>query len=58
MTLRSEIFDDIYFSIDNGLEETRYVFLEKNFLSERFTTSEKITVLELGLGTELNFLAT
>ncbi len=61
MTLRSEIFDDIYFSTDNGLAETRYVFLEKNYLSERFKNlkkTEKITFLELGLGTGLNFLAT
>lgn len=61
MTLRSEIFNDIYFSIENGLEETKFVFLEKNNLAERFKNLkpfQKFTVLELGLGTGLNFLAT
>ncbi|XOL94679.1 hypothetical protein ACLB6M_04495 [Enterobacter hormaechei] len=32
----SRDFDDVYFSNDNGLEETRYVFLEGNHLSTRF----------------------
>lgn len=32
----SRDFDDVYFSNDNGLEETRYVFLEGNRLSARF----------------------
>lgn len=32
----SRDFDDVYFSNDNGLEETRYVFLGGNRLPERF----------------------
>jgi tRNA 5-methylaminomethyl-2-thiouridine biosynthesis bifunctional protein len=32
----SRDFDDVYFSNDNGLEETRYVFLDGNQLKERF----------------------
>jgi tRNA U34 5-methylaminomethyl-2-thiouridine-forming methyltransferase MnmC len=32
----SRDFDDVYFSNDNGLEETRYVFLGGNQLSARF----------------------
>jgi tRNA 5-methylaminomethyl-2-thiouridine biosynthesis bifunctional protein len=32
----SRDFDDVYFSNDNGLEETRYVFLGGNQLSTRF----------------------
>lgn len=28
----SNDFDDVYFSNDNGLEETRYVFLQQNHL--------------------------
>jgi tRNA U34 5-methylaminomethyl-2-thiouridine-forming methyltransferase MnmC len=31
-TLRSRQFDDIYFSPDGGLEETRHVFLKNNYL--------------------------
>ena len=32
----SRDFDDVYFSNDNGLEETRYVFLGGNQLEIRF----------------------
>jgi tRNA 5-methylaminomethyl-2-thiouridine biosynthesis bifunctional protein len=32
----SRDFDDVYFSNDNGLEETRYVFLGGNRLNARF----------------------
>ncbi len=54
----SREFDDVYFSNDNGLEETRYVFLGGNRLSERFLTHERslFVVGESGFGTGLNFL--
>lgn len=54
----SREFDDVYFSNDNGLEETRYVFLEGNRLSERFATHDRslLVVAESGFGTGLNFL--
>lgn len=48
-------YGDPYFSLDNGLEETRYVFLRGNNLSARFRTGFHIA--ELGLGTGLNLLA-
>ena len=51
----STIFDDPFFSLDNGLEETRYVFLEGNDLPARFRDGFQIA--ELGFGTGLNFLA-
>ncbi len=51
----SERFDDPYFSLENGLAETRYVFLEGNDLPERFTPGFHIA--ELGFGTGLNLLA-
>ena len=47
-------FDDPYFSLDNGLAETRYVFLEGNNLPKRITGP--FAVGELGFGTGLNFL--
>lgn len=56
----SKIFDDIYFSIDGGLDESRYVFLEQNKLAFRFKTlspGRVFTVGETGFGTGLNFLA-
>ncbi|WES66972.1 bifunctional tRNA (5-methylaminomethyl-2-thiouridine)(34)-methyltransferase MnmD/FAD-dependent 5-carboxymethylaminomethyl-2-thiouridine(34) oxidoreductase MnmC [Superficieibacter sp. HKU1] len=54
----SRDFDDVYFSNDNGLEETRYVFLEGNQLQERFITHPRpcFVVAESGFGTGLNFL--
>lgn len=49
-------FDDPYFSLVNGLEETRHVFLAGNDLPARF--EDGITIAELGFGTGLNLLAT
>lgn len=49
-------FDDPYFSLDNGLAETRHVFLDGNDLPARFC--DGFHVAELGFGTGLNFLAT
>ncbi|MEL7211512.1 MAG: tRNA (5-methylaminomethyl-2-thiouridine)(34)-methyltransferase MnmD [Pseudomonadota bacterium] len=48
-------FQDPYFSLDNGLEETRYVFLSGNDLPARFY--EGFHIAELGFGTGLNMLA-
>ena len=50
----SRRFDDPYFSLDNGLAETRHVFLAGNGLPGRFTPGFHIA--ELGFGTGLNFL--
>lgn len=47
-------FDDPYFSLDDGLAETRHVFLEGNGLPERFC--EGFHIAELGFGTGLNLL--
>ena len=54
----SRDFDDVYFSNDNGLEETRYVFLGGNQLTERFPPHPRshFIVAESGFGTGLNFL--
>lgn len=49
-------FDDPYFSLQNGLEEARHVFLDGNDLPARFRNG--FCVSELGFGTGLNFLAT
>ncbi|QXT39983.1 tRNA (5-methylaminomethyl-2-thiouridine)(34)-methyltransferase MnmD [Gymnodinialimonas ceratoperidinii] len=49
-------FDDPYFSLNDGLAETRFVFLEGNNLPARFR--DGFHVAELGFGTGLNFLAT
>ncbi|MEG1212210.1 MAG: bifunctional tRNA (5-methylaminomethyl-2-thiouridine)(34)-methyltransferase MnmD/FAD-dependent 5-carboxymethylaminomethyl-2-thiouridine(34) oxidoreductase MnmC [Leclercia sp.] len=54
----SRDFDDVYFSNDNGLEETRYVFLDGNQLNARFPVHPRnlFVVAESGFGTGLNFL--
>lgn len=52
----SDRFDDPYFSLDDGLAETRHVFLGGNDLPDRFVPGFRVA--ELGFGTGLNFLAT
>ncbi|PSK88211.1 tRNA U34 5-methylaminomethyl-2-thiouridine-forming methyltransferase MnmC [Limimaricola soesokkakensis] len=47
-------FDDPYFSIHDGLAETRHVFLAGNGLPGRFGGDFRI--METGFGTGLNFL--
>lgn len=48
-------FDDPYYSLENGLSETRYVFLDGNDLPRRLRPG--FHVAELGVGTGLNILA-
>ncbi|SQI43927.1 tRNA 5-methylaminomethyl-2-thiouridine biosynthesis bifunctional protein MnmC [Serratia plymuthica] len=54
----SKQFDDVYFSNQDGLEETRYVFLKGNRLPQRFSEHPRplFIVAETGFGTGLNFL--
>jgi tRNA 5-methylaminomethyl-2-thiouridine biosynthesis bifunctional protein len=51
-------YDDIYFSTDGGLEETRAVFLQGCGLPDRWQGQSVFTIAELGFGSGLNFLAT
>lgn len=56
----SKSFGDVYFSKDNGLLETRHVFLNGNDLPERLTQLhdyDYFSVGETGFGTGLNILA-
>lgn len=55
----SEHFDDVYFSNQNGLAETRYVFLHQNHIPSRWIDYQqsRFVVAETGFGTGLNFLA-
>lgn len=53
-------FGDVYFSRENGLEETRHVFLRHNGLPDRFACVPEgghFVIAESGFGTGLNFLA-
>ncbi len=58
LTPKSTRFDDTYYSRQNGLEETRYVFLDGNGLQQRWKDLSSPVIGELGFGTGLNFLAT
>ncbi|WP_377706492.1 bifunctional tRNA (5-methylaminomethyl-2-thiouridine)(34)-methyltransferase MnmD/FAD-dependent 5-carboxymethylaminomethyl-2-thiouridine(34) oxidoreductase MnmC [Pseudomonas protegens] len=56
---RSRVFDDVYFSSESGLDETRHVFIEQNRLGQRFAAladGERFVIGETGFGTGLNFL--
>jgi len=58
---QSILYDDIYFSSDSGLLETKHTFINGNNLPNRFSDikdKKKITIGETGFGTGLNFLAT
>ena len=54
----SEAVGDVYFSVEDGLEEARSVFLAGCGLPERWQGRDRFTIAELGFGTGLNFLAT
>ncbi|GAA5110919.1 hypothetical protein GCM10023211_15800 [Orbus sasakiae] len=51
-------FDDVYFSNDDAIAETQYVFIDGNHLNERFLAHEGhlFTIGETGFGSGLNFL--
>ncbi len=50
-------FDDIYFSVDGGLEETKAVFLQGSNLPKAWQDTDVFVIGELGFGSGLNFLA-
>jgi tRNA 5-methylaminomethyl-2-thiouridine biosynthesis bifunctional protein len=54
----SQEFDDIYFALEDGLSESRYVFLENNNLPAEWEDNSHFTIGETGFGTGLNFLCT
>ncbi|WP_169628211.1 bifunctional tRNA (5-methylaminomethyl-2-thiouridine)(34)-methyltransferase MnmD/FAD-dependent 5-carboxymethylaminomethyl-2-thiouridine(34) oxidoreductase MnmC [Ferrimonas futtsuensis] len=51
-------FDDVYFSTVDGIDETRYVFMQHNGFPERFTEHphDTLVVAETGFGTGLNLM--
>lgn len=54
---RDQINDDVYFSVSDGLEETREVFFRGCGLPERWADTPIFTIAELGFGTGLNIAA-
>ncbi|OBX01124.1 FAD-dependent cmnm(5)s(2)U34 oxidoreductase [Gallibacterium genomosp. 1] len=58
-TPKSEQFGDVYFSAEDGLEESRYVFQQGNALWQRWQqhSASHFVIAETGFGTGLNFFA-
>ncbi|MDO1557961.1 tRNA (5-methylaminomethyl-2-thiouridine)(34)-methyltransferase MnmD [Brevundimonas sp. 2R-24] len=54
---RSRLYGDVYFSAEDGLAETRAVFLAGCGLPEAWRGRARYTVAELGFGTGLNIAA-
>jgi tRNA 5-methylaminomethyl-2-thiouridine biosynthesis bifunctional protein len=54
---RSARFDDVYFSAQDGLAESRAVFLQGCGLPDAWARRRRFTVAELGFGTGLNIAA-
>lgn len=57
----SRRFNDVYFSKESGIDESRYVFIEQNHLTRRWRESDPegtFLIGETGFGTGLNFLTT
>ena len=55
----AENFDDVYFSRDQGIAESNYVFLQQNNLPKRWLTwsqNRAFVMAETGFGTGLNLL--
>ena len=53
-----ENFDDVYYSANNGLAESEYVFLQQNNLAARFASADHFVIAETGFGSGLNFALT
>ncbi len=57
-------FNDIYFDSENGCQQSQQVFIEANQLKERLTeysqhhVQQRLTIVETGFGSGLNFLLT
>ena len=58
---RSNKYNDLYYSREGGLDESRYVFLQANQIEQRIKNRDSdhpFTIVETGFGTGLNFVAT
>jgi tRNA 5-methylaminomethyl-2-thiouridine biosynthesis bifunctional protein len=49
-------FQDIYFSAQDGLEETKHVYLEENELNSRFAANNNFSIVELGFARKREML--
>ncbi len=51
-------YGDVYFSADNGMQESQYVFIDSNNLTDKFIETKSFHIAETGFGTGLNFALT
>lgn len=56
--IRSRVFDDLYFSAEDGLAESDYNFIKGNDLPKAWQDKDSFTICELGFGTGLNMMLT
>ncbi len=54
----SDKFEDIYFNVSQGEDESRFVFLDSNQVIPRTVKNQLASIAETGFGTGLNFLIT
>ncbi len=55
----SELYNDIYFDINDGCKQSEIIFIQANNIAQRITKKNNIfTIFETGFGTGLNFLLT
>ncbi|MDC8830634.1 bifunctional tRNA (5-methylaminomethyl-2-thiouridine)(34)-methyltransferase MnmD/FAD-dependent 5-carboxymethylaminomethyl-2-thiouridine(34) oxidoreductase MnmC [Alteromonas gilva] len=56
----ADSFDDVYFSNDSGIDETRHVFIDGNDITQRWQAWQQphFVIAETGFGTGLNCLIT
>ena len=55
--MRADGYDDVYFSREDGLAETRHVFFAGNDLPARMAKTSYLCIAETGFGSGLNLLA-
>jgi tRNA 5-methylaminomethyl-2-thiouridine biosynthesis bifunctional protein len=56
-TARSSVIDDIFYSKNDGLAESRFVFMQSGAIVNAWQDRDFFVIGELGFGTGLNFLA-
>ncbi|MGH1429886.1 MAG: bifunctional tRNA (5-methylaminomethyl-2-thiouridine)(34)-methyltransferase MnmD/FAD-dependent 5-carboxymethylaminomethyl-2-thiouridine(34) oxidoreductase MnmC [Neptuniibacter sp.] len=54
----SDKFEDIYFNVSQGDDESRFVFFDSNHVIPRAAKNQLASIAETGFGTGLNFLIT
>ena len=54
----SQLYGDVYFSKEGGIEESMHHYIDAHALKQRFASAKDFVIGEMGFGTGLNFLLT